>query len=83
MCSLRSITNSGVKLKLVMMSATTQVKKICDYFGTIGQLNVPGRMFQVEVEEPDSHQTGYHRKPGRNLQHRQPPVSEVDQEIFS
>ena len=46
MVLLKSITKD---LKLVLMSATTEVEKLDSYFGNLGYANVPGKLHHVQV----------------------------------
>lgn len=50
----KKLIDSGVKLKLILMSASIDTEKVCKFFGNIPMLDVPGKLYEI---------TEYRRKP--------------------
>lgn len=38
---------AGLKIKLILMSASMEVDKICEFFGNIPVLNIPGSLYEI------------------------------------
>jgi HrpA-like RNA helicase len=51
---LRSLLSCRPDLRLILMSATINIKLFSDYFASAPVLQVPGRLFPIQVRTPSS-----------------------------